>query len=195
MERERTLIMGGKAEKVPRELADHPVFIVNKQANNAIAKTRAKLKTNREKNAERLIKQGAKWERERLIYDELDKQKEIELKKKREASLLLEDEYTQSNKVRGMDLLRIKNRDYTDCEMDLKNFLDQEKKTMTGKSEKKKKTKRVEKIQSHVDMPTDGITDGEVSATGTTTATDKGIMFDIDEAELKVSWLFSLNLL
>lgn len=116
MERERNLIMAGKGEKCPGELSQHPVFIVNQNTNNVIARNRAKLKTTREKNAERLIRQGAKWERERLMYDEMDRRKEIESKSKREAALIMEDGFTKSNRVRGVDLLRF------DCSLIILNL-------------------------------------------------------------------------
>ena len=64
------------------------------------------LKTNRQRNAERLIKQGAKWEKERLRYDETDKQKEMELRKRQQQAFALQLEFAADNKARGIDLLR-----------------------------------------------------------------------------------------
>lgn len=131
MERERNLIMKGKTDKCPRELADHPVFAVNQQTNNQITKTRSKLKTTREKNAEKLIKQGAKWEKEREMIDEMDQRLENEMKEKKNLIHMMQDDYMEDNRERGIDLMRIKNRDYTECEMDLKDYLDDETKRMT----------------------------------------------------------------
>ena len=106
MERERNLIMEGKGEKCPHELEDHPVFITNQKTNEIIARQRKRLKTVRERNAEQLIKTGEKWEKERLIYDEIDRHKRKELRDKQRAAEKMEEEYTKSNQARGMDLLR-----------------------------------------------------------------------------------------
>lgn len=64
------------------------------------------LKTNRQRNAERLLRQGAKWEREHVMYDEQDRQREHELHEKHLADLALEEDYTKANQLRGMDLIR-----------------------------------------------------------------------------------------
>lgn len=143
MERERNLIMKGKGgDKLSREFAEHPVFLVNQKTNDQISKTRSKLRTNREINAERLIKQGAKWEKERALYDEMDRLKELEMKTTRENDLLMRVKYAEANEERGMDLLRIKNHDYTENEMDLKEFLDSEKQKMLSRVKHEDKRKK-----------------------------------------------------
>lgn len=43
MERERLLIIEGKTNEIPAELADDPIFVVNKIANKEIQKERAKV--------------------------------------------------------------------------------------------------------------------------------------------------------
>lgn len=132
MERERNLLMSGKSDKVcaPRDLANHPVFMVNCRTNTVIAKRRAKLKTVREKNAERLVKQGVKWEKERFTLDEENRLKEEEAKERREQLLEQERLYTIENNQRGVDLLRIKNRDFTEAEHELEVFLKEEREEM-----------------------------------------------------------------
>lgn len=100
------MILEGKTDKIPEELADEPIFLVNKQVNEIITKLRSKLKTNREKNAERLLKQGAKWERENVIYAEQQKIKEAEIKARKKARAELIELYRKEDAVRGLDLLR-----------------------------------------------------------------------------------------
>lgn len=91
---------------------------------------RGKLKTIREKNAEELIKQGKRWERERLLLEDQERKREISTKHEREKMLEQQTLYIfDANKVdmSGMDLLKIKNRKFTECEIDLKDFLLSEK--------------------------------------------------------------------
>lgn len=54
------------------------------------------LKTTMERNTERLIRQGIKWERERLVSYELEKKKLQEAQKRREQDLMV-DRTTGSN--------------------------------------------------------------------------------------------------
>lgn len=81
------------------------------------------LKTIREKNAERLIKQGLKWEKERLLLEEQDRLREIETKKRREKLLETEQLYTVEINAKGLDVTAIKSRKYTEPEINLKDFL------------------------------------------------------------------------
>lgn len=81
------------------------------------------MKTIREKNAERLIKQGAKWEKERLLLEEQDRLNEIETKKRREKLLETEQLYTVEINEKGLDVQAIKSRKYTEPEINLKDFL------------------------------------------------------------------------
>ncbi|XP_017070058.1 LOW QUALITY PROTEIN: golgin subfamily A member 6-like protein 1 [Drosophila eugracilis] len=134
VERERMLIIEGKSDVIPDELADDPIFMVNKDANMEIQKERSKLKTAREKNAERLKQQGVKWERERLQH--AAKEAEL-LAKKRERhrqQKLLVEQYRTEDAERGMDLLRIDNEDWRECEKSLKEFLEQERAKMKERS-------------------------------------------------------------
>ena len=64
------------------------------------------MKTTREKNAERLLKQDAKWEKENVIYYEQQKirQKQIEEKIKTRKELV--EQYKKEDAIRGLDLLR-----------------------------------------------------------------------------------------
>ncbi|KAI8042932.1 hypothetical protein M5D96_004255 [Drosophila gunungcola] len=134
VERERMLIIEGKSDVIPDELADDPIFMVNKDANMEIQKERSKLKTAREKNAERLKLQGVKWERERLQHaakeaELLDKKRERHRQQK-----LLVEQYRTEDAERGMDLLRIENEDWRECEKSLKEFLEEERAKMKERS-------------------------------------------------------------
>ncbi|XP_063702910.1 neurofilament medium polypeptide [Culicoides brevitarsis] len=123
MDREKNLLLHGVAESLPPEMAGHPVFLTNIKTNNVVSKKRSKLKTIREKNAERLIKQGAKWEKERLLLEEQDRLNEIEAKKRREKLLETEQLYTVEINAQGLDIMAIKSRKYTEPEINLKDFL------------------------------------------------------------------------
>lgn len=120
-------------------IGENPVFAVNQKTNQLLMSKRAKLKTIREKNAEELIKQGKRWERERFQQNEQERLKEIATKRDREK--MLEDQTLyifDADKVdmSGMEMMKIKNRKFTECEIDLKDFLLSEKdkrKTMMGK--------------------------------------------------------------
>lgn len=145
-------------EKYPKMINEHPVFVVNQKTNNLLMKKREKvremasnsrdpvnnclqsqLKTVREKNAERLIKQGKRWERERIILEEQERLSEIQAKKEREQMLedqtlyIFDSEQANAANAGGLDLLKIKNRKFTDCEIDVKDFL------LSEKNESKKR--------------------------------------------------------
>lgn len=125
LEREQRLGRVG-TEKYPKMIAEHPVFLVNNKSNDLLMSKRAKLKTVREKNAEELIKQGKRWERERLMRVEQERLKEISSRKDREKQLEDHTLYVfDPDKVdlSGMDLSKYKNRKMTECDIDLKDFL------------------------------------------------------------------------
>ncbi|XP_067626122.1 golgin subfamily A member 6-like protein 22 isoform X2 [Eurosta solidaginis] len=134
VERERLLIIEGKTDEIPAELADDPIFVVNKIANKEIQKERAKLKTNRERNAEHLKAQGSKWERERQKYVIEEQQRVEKIKERKKAHLELEERYKAEDAKRGMDLLRIDNEDWRECEKELKHFLEEERAKMKERS-------------------------------------------------------------
>lgn len=134
LELEREKRMGGTgatgSEKHSKLTMEHPVFEINQKSNQLVMSGRSKLKTIREKNAEELIKQGKRWERERLQLEEQERLKEISTRHEREK--MLEDQTLyifDANKVdmSGIELLKLKNRKYTACEIDLKEFLLSEK--------------------------------------------------------------------
>lgn len=89
------------------------------------------LKTVREKNAERLIKQGLKWERERLLLEEQDRLREIEAKERRERLLETEQLYAVETSALGVDIEKIKSRKFTEPEIELKKFLLTEREKLT----------------------------------------------------------------
>jgi hypothetical protein len=143
-ELEREKRMGGHngTEKYPKMIAEHPVFAINQKTNQLLMSKRAKLKTIREKNAEELMKQGKRWERERFLLEEQDRLKEIASKQEREKMLEEQTLYIfDADKVdlSGMDIMKIKNRKFTECEIDLKDFLlsekDKTRKKMMAKSQ------------------------------------------------------------
>ncbi|XP_039952304.1 RNA-binding protein 25 isoform X2 [Bactrocera tryoni] len=134
VERERLLIIEGKTDEIPAELADDPIFVVNKIANKEIQKERAKLKTNRERNAERLKAQGSKWERERQKYVEEEQMRVEKIKERNKQQNELEEQYKAEDAERGMDLLRIDNEEWRECEQDLKRFLEEERAKMKERS-------------------------------------------------------------
>jgi hypothetical protein len=68
------------------------------------------LKTVRERNAERLIKQGLRWERERLQLEEECRWRDIERRAKRETLLEKEKLYMVEGDQKGLDILRIKHK-------------------------------------------------------------------------------------
>ena len=124
-ELERARRMGNAGgEKVPKKIADHPIVTVNNKTNALLMSKREKLMTVRQKNASELVKQGKRWERERLRMAEEERVNEIETRKDREKML---EEHTlyifDPEKADIMDMTRIKSRKFTECEIDLKNFL------------------------------------------------------------------------
>ncbi|EDV59248.1 intersectin-2 isoform X2 [Drosophila erecta] len=134
VERERMLIIEGKSDVIPDELADDPIFMVNKDANMEIQKERSKLKTAREKNAERLKLQGVKWERERLQHAAKEAELLAKKRERQRQQKLLVEQYRAEDAERGMDLLRIENEDWRECEKSLKEFLEQERAKMKERS-------------------------------------------------------------
>lgn len=107
MERQRNLFMEGKTTQCSEEYTNHPIFIVNQAADQPTVKRRSKLKTNRQKNAERLIRQGAKWEKERQKIIENERQREVEEKTRQEAALNMVNDFHAANKNRDMKLPRL----------------------------------------------------------------------------------------
>lgn len=106
MERQRNLIMQEGTVRCPPEYDKHPVFVANQKTNAIIASRRSKLKTLRERNCERLIRLGDKWERERTKYDKIDRQKNEDRREKHRMDRELEDRFNEATMERGMDLLR-----------------------------------------------------------------------------------------
>lgn len=134
VERERMLIIEGKSDIIPEELADDPIFMVNKDANTEILKERSKLKTSREKNAERLKVQGVKWERERLQHAAKEAEMLAKKHERQRQQKLIVEQYRIEDAERGMDLLRIHNEDWRECEQNLKEFLENERAKMKERS-------------------------------------------------------------
>ncbi|XP_055376050.1 DNA ligase 1 [Condylostylus longicornis] len=133
-ERERNLILAGKSDVVPDDQSDHPIFIVNKAANEVITGRRAKLKTNRERNAERLAIQFAKWEKEKMRYEqlEIENQEKRTLEEQNEKALVTN--YAKEDKKKGLDLLRITDQNWRNGEETLREFLEKENIRMKSKS-------------------------------------------------------------
>lgn len=146
LEREKRMGHTG-TEKYPKMINDHPVFMVHQKTNQLLMSKRAKLKTIREKNAEELIKQGKRWERERLLLEDQERLKEIATKRERERMLEEQTLYIfDADKVdlSAMDLLKVRNRKFTECEIDLKDFLLSEKDNMKKRMMAKQQTQSSE---------------------------------------------------
>lgn len=107
MERQRNLFMEGKITQGAEDYSSHPIFIVNQTGEQPIIKRRSKLKTNRQKNAERLMRQGAKWEKERQKINEIEKQRELAEKARQEAALNMVNDFNSGGKDRGKKLPRL----------------------------------------------------------------------------------------
>uniref|UniRef100_A0A182Q615 Uncharacterized protein n=1 Tax=Anopheles farauti TaxID=69004 RepID=A0A182Q615_9DIPT len=122
IERERNLILSGAGDSIPEEMTSS-VFLVNQKTNVNILNKREKLKTIREKNAERLIKQGHRWERERLQMEEQSREREIERRTKREALLEQEKLYMIEENDRSLNLLRMKTKKGPSRDMNLRTML------------------------------------------------------------------------
>uniref|UniRef100_A0A182M6P8 Uncharacterized protein n=1 Tax=Anopheles culicifacies TaxID=139723 RepID=A0A182M6P8_9DIPT len=125
IERERNLILSGAGDSIPEEMTSS-VFLVNQKTNVNILNKREKLKTIREKNAERLIKQGHRWERERLQMEEQSREREIERRTKREALLEQEKLYMIEENDRSLNLLRMKTKKGPCRDMNLRSMLMQQ---------------------------------------------------------------------
>uniref|UniRef100_A0A1B0CM74 Uncharacterized protein n=2 Tax=Lutzomyia longipalpis TaxID=7200 RepID=A0A1B0CM74_LUTLO len=89
IERTRNLLIEGYTGNSSVSTEGPPVVIISKQTHSDMARRRAKLKTVRERNAERLVRQGIKWEKERLAHLELERQRQIEAQQKREEELMI----------------------------------------------------------------------------------------------------------
>uniref|UniRef100_A0A182TCV6 Uncharacterized protein n=1 Tax=Anopheles melas TaxID=34690 RepID=A0A182TCV6_9DIPT len=125
IERERNLILSGAGDSIPEEMTSS-VFLVNQKTNVNILNKREKLKTIREKNAERLIKQGHRWERERQQMEEQSREREIERRTKREALLEQEKLYMIEENDRSLNLLRMKTKKGPSRDMNLRSMLMQQ---------------------------------------------------------------------
>ncbi|XP_058453823.1 uncharacterized protein LOC131431891 isoform X2 [Malaya genurostris] len=125
LDRERSLILSGAGDAIPQDFSSS-VFSVNKKSNLQICSRREKLKTIREKNAERLIKQGLRWERERLQMEDFNRQQEIERRSRREALLEKEKLYMIEDNERALNLLRLKTKKGPCRDMDLRALLMQQ---------------------------------------------------------------------
>lgn len=63
------------------------------------------VKTNRERNAEKLLRQEAKWEKEHQIAEELDRQKNEEIKARRVQSLINNEKHFYQSKHENLQKL------------------------------------------------------------------------------------------
>lgn len=64
------------------------------------------MKTNREKNSERLKLQGVKWERERLQHEEGEYARLHQVKERQKQQKAMEEKFKAEDAVAGMNLLR-----------------------------------------------------------------------------------------
>ncbi|CRK93374.1 CLUMA_CG006910, isoform A [Clunio marinus] len=169
LEREKRMNLLENSEKYPNTMSEHPVFAINQKTNKLLMKKRIKLKTVCEKNAEELIKQGRRWERERLLLEEQERQKEITTQKAREKMLEEQTLYIfdpNATKITGMNFLRIKNRKFTNCEINLKDFLLSEK-------EKKRMIRQKEIFEESLRKPVENLQDNETLSEANETNKDE----------------------
>ncbi|XP_075152738.1 uncharacterized protein LOC142226553 [Haematobia irritans] len=136
VERERILIIEGKTKDIPDELADDPSFVVGKKADLENSKARAKLKTNREKNSERLKLQGVRWERERQQHEEEEAQQLEEVRQRFKEQHQLGRQQTEEEAAKAVNSLRIHDEDWRPCEQRLREFLEQERAKMKERTER-----------------------------------------------------------
>lgn len=63
------------------------------------------MKTKRQRNAEHLLRQGAKWEKERMVYEAAERKREAELKSKQDEALAMERKFIDKTGRKKMELL------------------------------------------------------------------------------------------
>lgn len=95
------------------------------------------LKTERERVSERIIRLGKKWEADNLLWEEKEKQKELEMKLK-EMEILSSDKsyFSHLEKVNGRVNLA---KDFQKTELNLADFLKKEKQLMLNRLKPKEK--------------------------------------------------------
>jgi hypothetical protein len=135
-------------EKYPKMISEHPILLVNNKTNALLMSKREKLKTVRQKNATELVKQGKRWERERIRMAEEERVNEIEMRREREK--MLEDHTlyvfdADKADINAMDMAKIRSRRFTDCEIDLKNFLLSERENLRKKKIDEQEREKQEK--------------------------------------------------
>lgn len=86
-----------------------------------------------------MIRQGKKWEKERIIYEEKEREREAEMKVKEMELLASESKFIDSREHRGFKVLTIKDKKFTDGEMDLEIFLKKENDLMADRLRPKEK--------------------------------------------------------
>lgn len=83
---------------------------------------------------------GKKWEVERLIYEEREREREAQMKIREKELLESDQAYIDSREGRGINVLSIKDKSYTKDERDLENFLKKENDLMMNRLKPKDKS-------------------------------------------------------
>lgn len=86
-----------------------------------------------------MIRQGKRWERERHKYEEKEREREAELKVREMELLASEGKFNENAESRGVRVLGIRDRQYTDAERDLADFLKTENDLMVDRLKPKEK--------------------------------------------------------
>ncbi|XP_055305741.1 uncharacterized protein LOC129570229 isoform X2 [Sitodiplosis mosellana] len=137
IQRQRVLLMEGKLPKCPKELRNHPVLIMNESTNNFVIKRRAKLKTERERVSERMVRLGKKWEAEHILWEEKERQNEVEMKI-REMELLKADQ-SYVEKLESAESRKVLEKCFRKNEMNMTDFLAKERILMLNRLKPKEK--------------------------------------------------------
>jgi hypothetical protein len=135
------------------------------------------LKTTREKNAEHLLRQGKRWEKERIVLEENEKQQAIEAQKERENLLEKRILYVFDDEPVGKDVLKIHDNNFDECEKDLEQYLKDEQERMRTRGRAKKKV---------VDVGTKSPSASSKSTKSSTTDKESDKVIDEQEVHVKV---------
>ncbi|XP_031632397.1 uncharacterized protein LOC116346466 [Contarinia nasturtii] len=137
VQRQRVLLMEGKLPKCPKELKNHPVLVMNESTTNFAIKRRARLKTERERVSERMNRLAKKWEAEHILWEERERQNEVEMKLK-EMELLSTDK-SLVKKLENAEKRRALVKCFRRGTMNMENFLATETALMLNRLKPKEK--------------------------------------------------------
>lgn len=99
------------------------------------------MRTTREKNADRLLRQGRRWDKQRMMLEEQEKRRALAAQEEREALWAKRTISVFDGKEAGKNVLMIHDDRFDDCERDLEQFLHDEQERMRNRGVKKMKRK------------------------------------------------------